>query len=451
MNMLASVPSIPKLAQRGLRGMARFGIGTVARILRDRRASVAPMVALSIIPMMGGVGAAIDYSRAAAAQTALQSAVDSAGLMLSKSAATQTASAIQSSATSALNALFSRPDTLNVAVTANYTQNGGSQIVLNATGTVNTSFMNIFGYNQINISANSTIMWGSSRLRVALVLDNTGSMAQSGKMTALQTASQNLLTQLKNAATQDGDVYVSIVPFSKDVNIGASNYNQSWIDWSDWKAANGTCSSTRYTSQSSCTNAGKTWTPANHSTWNGCLTDRDQNYDTTNTAPTSGSTLFPAEQYSSCPTQLMGLSYDWTALSAKITAMSPNGNTNQAIGLQMGWQTLTASPFTIPAEDSNYTYKQIIILLTDGLNTQDRWYTSQSSIDTRQQKTCDNIKAAGITLYTVQVNTDNEATSTLLKNCASSTDKFFLLTSSNEIVTTFNTIGTALTQLRVAK
>ena len=86
----------------------------------------------------------------------------------------------------------------------------------------------------------------------------------------------------------------------------------------------------------------------------------------------------------------MGLSYDWTALSAKIDAMQPNGNTNQAIGLQMGWQTLTASPFTIPAMDPNYKYQQVIILLTDGLNTQDRWYTSQSSIDTRQQKTCDN-------------------------------------------------------------
>jgi len=105
----------------------------------------------------------------------------------------------------------------------------------------------------------------------------------------------------------------------------------------------------------------------------------------------------------------------------------------------------------VPTEDPNYTYKHVIILLTDGLNTQDRWYTSETSIDTRQQTTCDNIKAAGITVYTVQVNTDGDPTSTLLQNCASSTDKFFLLTSANEIVTTFNTIGTALTQLRVAR
>ena len=146
----------------------------------------------------------------------------------------------------------------------------------------------------------------------------------------------------------------------------------------------------------------------------------------------------------------MGLSNDWTTLSSKINAMQPDGNTNQAIGLQMGWQSLTAAPFTVPAMDPNYKYSQVIILLTDGLNTQDRWYTTASSIDARQQKTCDNIKAAGITIYTVQVNTGGDPTSTLLQNCASDASKFFLLTSSAQIVTTFDQIGTALSNLRLA-
>ena len=101
----------------------------------------------------------------------------------------------------------------------------------------------------------------------------------------------------------------------------------------------------------------------------------------------AGSTLYPAEQYSYCPAQLMGLSNDWTALSDKIDAMQPNGNTNQAIGLQVGWQSLSVSPFTVPDKDPNYRYKDVIILLTDGLNTQDRWYRSQSSIDAREEKT----------------------------------------------------------------
>ena len=80
-----------------------------------------------------------------------------------------------------------------------------------------------------------------------------------------------------------------------------------------------------------------------------------------------------------------------------------------------------------------------------------------AQIDARQQLTCDNINAAGITLYTIQVNTDGDPTSTLLQNCAGSpghypdSSKFFLLTSANQIVTTFAQIGTELSQLRVAR
>jgi hypothetical protein len=65
--------------------------------------------------------------------------------------------------------------------------------------------------------------------------------------------------------------------------------------------------------------------------------------------------------------------------------------------------------------------------------------------------TCANIKAAGITIYTIQVNTGHDPTSTLLQNCASSSDKFFLVTSASGIADVFNDIGTNLTKLRVAK
>ncbi len=109
-------------------------------------------------------------------------------------------------------------------------------------------------------------------------------------------------------------------------------------------------------------------------------------------------------------------------------------------------------PFAAPpAMDPNYKYSQVIILLTDGRNTKDRWYSDQTSIDNRQAMTCANIKAAGITLYTVQVSTDGDPTSALLQTCASDSTKFFLLTSSSQIVATFQQTGTALSNLRVAK
>lgn len=422
----------------------------LSRFWKNRRGSVAPLFGIAIIPLLGAVGAAVDYSRANATRTAFQSALDSTALMLSKNAAQQSSSALQTEAANYVNALFTATNAQNVTVTATYSNTAGSKLVINGSAVIKTDFMSIFGIDQLNINASTTSTWGNTRLRVALVLDNTGSMASSNKMTALKTASQNLLTQLKSAAVNANDVYVSIIPFDKDVNVNTANVSASWLRWDLWEAVNGKCSNTTYKTQSACVAAGKTWTPANHSTWNGCVTDRDQNFDTTNDAPLAGATLYPTEQYSSCPVSLVGLSNDWTALSNKITAMQPVGNTNQAIGLQMGWQSLTAAPFTVPPMDPNYKYTQVIILLTDGLNTQDRWYSNASSIDARQQKTCDNVKAAGITIYTVQVNTDHEATSTLLQNCASDSSKFFLLTSSTQIVATFGQIGTALSNLRLA-
>jgi Flp pilus assembly protein TadG len=422
----------------------------LTRFWKDRQGNVAPMLGIAIIPLIGFVGAAVDYSQANATRTAFQSALDSTALMLSKNAALQTSGALQTETTNTFNALFTGTKAQNVAVTASYSSILGSQLVISGSATVKTNFLSVLGIDQIDISASATSTWGNSRLRVALVLDNTGSMASSNKMTALKTASQNLLTQLKSAAMDPEDVYVSIVPFNKDVNVDTSNVSASWLRWDLWNAVNGRCSKTTYTTQSSCTSHNKIWTPASHSTWNGCVTDRDQNFDTTNDAPLAGSTLYPAEQYSSCPVSLIGLSNDWTALSNKITAMQPVGNTNQAIGLQMGWQSLTAAPFSIPAIDPNYKYQQVIILLSDGLNTEDRWYTNASSIDARQKKTCDNIKAAGITIYTVQVNTGGDPTSTLLQGCASDPSKFFLLTSSAQIVATFGQIGTALSSLRLA-
>ena len=103
-----------------------------------------------------------------------------------------------------------------------------------------TDFMKVANFPQLNFNTTSTTSWGNMRMRVAMALDNTGSMAQSGKIGALRTAASNLIDQLSALAKNPGDVYVSVVPFAKDVNVGASNYNQNWIDWTDWDAANGT-------------------------------------------------------------------------------------------------------------------------------------------------------------------------------------------------------------------
>jgi Flp pilus assembly protein TadG len=458
---------------------------------RDRRGNVAVMFALALLPVIGLVGAAIDYGRANTLRTEMQAALDSTALMLSKEAATDNKKQLQANAAKYFNAMFTGKTVNNLDLKASYTQKGGSAVTVSGSADMPTSFMGVVGYNTIAIGGSSTAKWGSTRLRVALVLDNTGSMASAGKMSALKTATTSLLSQLQSAASVDGDVYVSIVPFVKDVNVGASNYKADWVYWgnssqdpdqtddSSWEAKFGSCSKNSFpllypSPRAACLafNKNAVWTPASHDTWNGCVMDRgypkspsnlsgNSGPDTTNNYDTNvasvdskkPASMYAAEQYGQCPeAAVMGLSYDWSTMTTLVSNMSPNGNTNQAIGLQLGWLSLVGGgPFAAPKMDPDYKYSQIIILLTDGLNTEDRWYSNQNSIDMREQITCNNIKNTEITLYTIQVNTDGEPTSTLLQNCASSPDKFFLLTSASQIVSTFQAIGTNLTQLRIAK
>jgi len=444
----------------------------VGRFSRAKGGNVAITFAIATLPVIGGVGAAVDYSHANSVKVALQAALDSTALMLSKEAANDTSAALQSNASKYFNALFTKPEAKNISLTATYTTSGGSAVVVNGQVDVPTVFMGVMGFSKITVNGSSTAKWGSERLRVALALDNTGSMADDGKMTALKSATKSLLTQLKAAAGTNGDVYVSIIPFSKDVNVGSSNYSANWIDWDDWESANGswqyvqTCSGSSRRGRSRCSGSNQ-WVVANHNTWNGCVTDRDQSFDQTITAPIASdadlpngqaSTLFPAEQYGQCPVAMMGLNYDWTSMNSLIDSMTPNGNTNQPIGLVWAWQSLVGGgPLTAPAKDSNYTYKDIIILMSDGLNTADRWYSQQTPVDNRMVNTgnglgtCANIKATGVTIYAVQVNTGGDPTSTLMQNCATDSNKFWMITTASDLTTVFNTIGTNLTQLRVAK
>jgi Flp pilus assembly protein TadG len=465
------------------------------------RGNVTLTFALLMVPLIGFVGAAVDYSRANSAKTAMQAAVDSAALMLSKEVPSLTSDARNQKAMAYFNALFNRPEVSNIAITPTYTTQGGAQLVLTGSGSLATSFMRVLGQTSLNINVSSTVRWGNTRLRIALVLDNTGSMADAGKIAALKTATLGLLSQLQTAAAQNGDVLVSIIPFAKDVNVGPGNYVASWIDWTAWDAANGVSNGTAMSGNicyngtlwmvngSSFTNGGACSSPtagicyqgtlwnwngssivnggsctvtSMRSKWNGCVADRGNavtpnagNYDTNVSLPTIGNpaTLFPAEQYAQCPQPVMPLSFNWSAMTTLVNNMVPAGETNQGIGLAHGWMSLVGGgPYPVPPPmDPNYQYTQIIILLSDGLNTRNRWSNAQAAIDGREAMTCANAKASGITIYAIQVNTGGDPLQTVMQNCASGADKFFMLTSASQMVATFQQIGTRLSNLRVAK
>ena len=112
---------------------------TLVRELRTANsANVTITFAIATIPMIGFVGAAVDYSHANSVKAAMQAAVDSTALMLSKQASGMTSTDIQSKADAYFKALFTRTEATGVTVAATYSTTGGSKIVVTANANVKT-------------------------------------------------------------------------------------------------------------------------------------------------------------------------------------------------------------------------------------------------------------------------------------------------------------------------
>jgi hypothetical protein len=91
---------------------------------------------------------------------------------------------------------------------------------------------------------------------------------------------------------------------------------------------------------------------------------------------------------------------------------------------------------------------KIIVLMTDGDNTENRWTQTASSIDARTRLACQSVKDAGVTLYTVRLVEGNAA---LLRDCASRTDTFYDVENVADLVPAFQAIGEELTELRLSR
>ena len=393
----------------------------------------------------GGPVAAVDYSRGNSAKAAMQAAVDSTALMLSKEALSLNSAQLNARAMDIFTALFNRTDVFNISIKPVFAspEQGNFRIDVAGTGEVATTFTKLFNQHKLKVNVTSEVLWGIKKLELALALDNTGSMSSSGKMSNLKTAAKTLLTTLKNAAKTDGDVKVAIIPFDTTVRIGTTYKENEWfdidsaIDCNGWLPGTG-CNASNWKNY-----------------WKGCVRDRAHPFDVQDDAPTvaDAKTLYPVEDCGSLAVA-MPLSFDWTALNSKVDEMSPNGNTNVTIGLVWAWHALTAGLPYPEAAAPAANLDKVIIILTDGDNTEawdninSKKITTSSKIDARTALVCSNIKAANIRIYAVRVINGN---ATLLRNCATNPTMYYDVDQASELNGVFGAIAQNLANLRIAK
>ena len=414
----------------------------IAKTLREFRAShsgnVATIFGLAVLPVMMFAGAAVDYSKTSMSRAQLQAVVDAVALALVHEpkdiAAAQLQAKAQSLFAGMTEARLGRDTSIEATIV-------GETVKVHATAPVPTSFMRIAGTNSITIGADSAATFGRSKLQIALALDNTGSMGSAGKMPALKAAVNDMLDQLQAMNASPGDIKVSLVPFNTEVKIGTAYSAASWLRF-DTKLENPSIPNFAAVAP---TRAG----------WDGCIADRDQNYDISAAAPTSYSSNYVAAMchYGSL-TPMMPLTADFSAIRTAVNSMTPTGATNVTIGMSTGLATLRAdSPFG-NASSNDTSVQKFLVLLTDGNNTQNRWGGDGSegnpfvpNIDDRLRQACAQAASQNVKVFTIRVIDGNAA---LLQSCASNPSMYYQASSAAEIAPAFRKIIEQISKVRLS-
>ncbi len=395
------------------------------RFLKNTIGNTSIVFALSIVPVLAAVGAGVDMARMNEANTLLQGAVDAASLAAATSQNLSKSNVLAkivddyllaNNAPAKLRTVTSVTQGMNAA-TGNYR--------VSIHGMIDTSFLSVVGITQIEVAASSEVNLGIQGLEVALVLDNTGSMAGS-KIAALQTSAKSLISILETAKASYSDLKFGLVPFAQYVNVGTANAGQSWL----------------------------TVPPSG---WNGCVDSRPSPLDL---QQGSNGGAIPGIANVNCPAPIEPLTNDTTAVNTKIDAMVAGGSTYIAGGLLWGWNVLNPdAPFQegrTPAQMKAINGKKVAILMTDGTNTAAPSYPAHNSTnsvvaDSNLAQVCDAVKADGIEIYTVLFEETNPVIVQLLQNCATAPKNAFLASSNQALIDTFTAIGKQLSDVRLAR
>ncbi len=438
------------------------------RFWQDHRGNVAIMFALAVVPVVGAMGAALDYSVANSYRSDMQKALDAAALAVSKVMPMEQ-EALDKVAMQYFTASLGSHSLTELKLSVVPDQGHAK---LHASGYYMPGIASLLGIDKFEVGVTSEARWGIGKVEVALVLDNSGSMNEHGRMGHLKTAAADLLKVLEGSAKNPGDAKVAIVPFDSGVRVDYTQANApNWVKWGH----NGSCSMLSWLlkTQSGCTQLGgvwtwSVWTGGNNKwpNWVGCLEDRDYNagasppilHSVLDTAPDNTNANNPAALRTRYPAKpcdsnslrkITPLTEDWTALNTEITNMQPSGFTNISIGMAWGWHVL--SPTELYTQGAAYGTKDLtkfVILMTDGDNTRSRQSNDAGTINSRTSTVCTNIKAAGIKIYSIRL---VEGNADLIKGCASEPGMYFDVQDASVLSGVFKTIASQIASLHLSK
>lgn len=375
--------------------------------------------AVVALPMLAGVGLALDFSRALSAEQALQSSLDSAVLASTRELAdaTLTDAQVLARASDYFNAnLAAANSDLDCGLPQTVIDRTDFTIVMSVACNMPTTMSGIVGLAQWPISETARGKANITSLDVSLMVDVSGSM-DGPRMDAMKAAARQAVDILITPETGNR-VRVAMAPYNAGLNVGTFA-----------EAAFGP----GFPGQV-------------------CASERTGPDADTDAPPGPGAWI--STDATTCPSAtILPLTFDKAVIETQIQSLVAQGGTAGQLGVAWSWYLISPDwrPFwptsSKPLETGHPNTKRAVILMTDGsFNTT---YGGTGSSSDQAIELCDAMKDEGILVFSVAFMAPFAGEATL-RDCATQPDMYYDASSATELMAAYESIASALTALHLA-
>lgn len=450
-----------------------------------------------LIPLVvAGVGLSVDMAQAYLVKARLSAALDAAALAAAATGSSDE-SFVQDKVDDFMEANY--PDekigtTVDISVTMD-----GDELIVEASAVLDTTFMRIFGYDEVNVSSQTVVQREVRGLEVVMVLDNTGSMNTNDNIETLRVATTNFIEVLFESVEDPEYVRVGMVPYASSVNVGPYGLG---VDYDDEDYGDPFVVPPENDVYAAYYNGFNPYTGNDYEIdeddleydqsekgqWHGCVLAENYTLDTEDHSGPwemyrhdfNGNDYYAdrdsydgtlGDTYNAyygpnlyCPVQsIVPLTSDEEFLLEAADDMTASGATLGNFGMVWGWRVISPEePFVEGAEYDDNDWDKVVMIMTDGINTMSSVYSAYGrsnehsidadDLDDRLAETCDNMKAAGILIYSVTFDDGvDQATKDLFQDCASSAANYHDAPTQDDLEDVFEQIARELSNLRITQ